>query len=64
MTLEEKKAILEKREAKKKVRCKNWPNCKDPNCEYTHPTKTVRIINIIKKIKNLVSIFSQLYVWR
>ena len=25
---------------KKKIRCKNWPQCKDPNCEYTHPTET------------------------
>ena len=53
MTPEEQKSILEKREAKKKIRCKNWPNCKDPNCEYTHPTQTVRIIFILlkKKIK-------------
>lgn len=26
---------------KKKTRCKNWPNCNDPNCIYTHPTETV-----------------------
>ena len=24
---------------KKKIRCKNWPQCKDPNCEYSHPTE-------------------------
>ena len=60
MTPEEQKSILEKREAKKKIRCKNWPNCKDPNCEYTHPTQTVRInFNFIKKKKKkIVSIFS------
>ena len=59
MTPEEQKSILEKREAKKKIRCKNWPNCKDPNCEYTHPTQTVRI-NIFnqKKKKKIVSLFS------
>ena len=52
MTPEEQKSILEKREAKKKIRCKNWPNCKDPNCEYTHPTQTVRInFNFIQKKK-------------
>ena len=50
MTPEEQKSILEKREAKKKIRCKNWPNCKDPNCEYTHPTQTVRI-NIFNQKK-------------
>ena len=49
MSQEEQKQILEKREAKKKVRCKNWPNCKDPNCEYTHPTQTVRIKKFYKK---------------
>ena len=43
MSQEEQKQILEKREAKKKVRCKNWPNCKDPNCIYAHPTETVSI---------------------
>ena len=59
MTPEEQKSILEKREAKKKIRCKNWPNCKDPNCEYTHPTQTVRIniFNQKKKKKNSVLIF-------
>ena len=59
MTPEEQKSILEKREAKKKIRCKNWPNCKDPNCEYTHPTQTVRIIFILlkkKKIKKKISV--------
>lgn len=38
---EEQKEMLEKRVPKKKVRCKKWPNCKDPNCEYAHPTETV-----------------------
>ena len=38
---EEQKDILSKRVATKKVRCKNWPNCKDPNCIYAHPTETV-----------------------
>ena len=63
MTPEEQKSILEKREAKKKIRCKNWPNCKDPNCQYTHPTQTVRILILKNKIIKLVSIFSKLYVW-
>ena len=27
-------------QTKKKIRCKNWPQCKDANCEYTHPTET------------------------
>ena len=40
---EEQKDLLSKRVATKKVRCKNWPNCKDPNCIYAHPTETVRI---------------------
>ena len=40
---EEQKDILSKRVATKKVRCKNWPNCKDPNCIYAHPTETVSI---------------------
>ena len=34
---------MAKRVATKKVRCKNWPNCKDPNCIYAHPTETVSI---------------------
>ena len=43
MTPEEQKDILAKRVATRKVRCKNWPNCKDPNCIYAHPTETVSI---------------------
>ena len=37
---------------KKKTRCRNWPNCKDANCEYTHPTTTVSVllINIIYSV--------------
>ena len=38
---EEQKEILSKRIPTKKIRCKNWPNCNDPNCIYTHPTETV-----------------------
>ena len=41
---EEQKKILEKRVATKKIRCKNWPSCKDPNCIFAHPTETVRFI--------------------
>ena len=26
----------------KKKRCKNWPNCKNENCEYHHPKETVK----------------------
>ena len=44
---EEQKKILEKRVATKKIRCKNWPSCKDPNCIFAHPTETVRIIIFI-----------------
>ncbi len=43
MTPEEQKDILAKRVATRKVRCKNWPNCKDPNCIYAHPIETVSI---------------------
>ena len=43
LTPEEQKDTLSKRIATKKVRCKNWPNCKDPNCIYAHPTETVSI---------------------
>ena len=43
MSKEEQNEILSKRVATKKVRCKNWPNCKDPNCIYAHPTETVSI---------------------
>ena len=32
---------LSQRVAQKKIRCKNWPNCKDLNCIYAHPTETV-----------------------
>ena len=44
MSEEEKKKILDNRVATKKVRCKNWPGCKDPNCIYTHPTGTVSLM--------------------
>ena len=44
MTPEEQKTILEKRIPTKKVRCKNWPACKDPNCIFSHPTETVSFI--------------------
>jgi hypothetical protein len=40
MNEEEQKVFLEKRVPTKKVRCKNWPGCKNPTCEYTHPTQT------------------------
>ena len=40
---EEQKEILSKRVPTKKIRCKNWPNCNDPNCIYSHPTETVNI---------------------
>ena len=36
LSQEEQKEILAKRVATKKIRCKNWPGCKDPNCIYTH----------------------------
>ena len=44
---EKQKKILDKRVATKKIRCKNWPSCKDPNCIFAHPTETVRIIIFI-----------------
>ncbi len=49
LTPEEQKEILDKRVATKKVRCKNWPNCKDPTCIFAHPTETVSIffLNLI-----------------
>ena len=59
MTLEEQKKILEKRVATKKIRCKNWPACKDPTCVFSHPTETVSIFILI----NIVSIFSDLSIW-
>ena len=43
MKPEEQKELLSKRVAKCKIRCKNWPNCKDPFCIFSHPTETVRI---------------------
>ena len=46
MTQEEQKKILDSRIASKKVRCKNWPSCKDPNCIFAHPTETVSLYNI------------------
>ena len=45
---EEQKEILSKRVATKKIRCKNWPNCTDPTCTYSHPTETVSKLNIKK----------------
>ena len=42
LTPEEQKEVLAKRVPTKKVRCKNWPNCNDPTCIYSHPTETVR----------------------
>jgi hypothetical protein len=47
MNEEEQKVFLEKRVPTKKVRCKNWPGCKNPTCEYTHPTQTVKFLLII-----------------
>ena len=41
MTPEEQKEVLDKRVATKKVRCKNWPNCNDLTCIYSHPKKIV-----------------------
>ena len=41
LTPEEQKEILNKRIPSKKIRCKNWPNCKDPSCIFAHPTETV-----------------------
>ena len=64
---EEQKDILDKRVASRKVRCKNWPNCKDPNCIYAHPTETVSLIKyliILFILMNLVPSFSRLYVRR
>lgn len=67
MSEEEKKEILDKRVAIKKIRCKNWPNCTDPKCIYSHPTETVSKKLILKfklKIFKLVSLFSKLFIWR
>ena len=47
MSPEEQKEVLSKRVATKKIRCKNWPNCNDPTCEYSHPTETVSIILLL-----------------
>lgn len=44
---------------KKKVRCKNWPNCKEAGCEYSHPTQTVLMLFLTY----LVSFLSKLHVW-
>lgn len=27
---------------KKQIRCKKWPQCKTENCEFAHPTGTVK----------------------
>ena len=65
MSPEEQKKILEKRVATKKVRCKNWPSCKDPNCIFAHPTETVSfIIFIYFYYIYIVPLFSRLYLWR
>lgn len=49
LTPEQQKEFLAKRVPTKKVRCKNWPNCKDPTCIFAHPTETVSIsINNLK----------------
>ena len=50
LTPEEQKEVLAKRVATKKVRCKNWPNCKDPNCIFAHPTETVSNYILYNKI--------------
>jgi hypothetical protein len=47
LTPEEQKEVLSKRVATKKIRCKMWPGCKDPNCIYAHPTERVSIFYII-----------------
>ena len=65
MKPEEQKQILDKRVAIKKVRCKNWPGCKDPNCIFTHPTETVSLLYIFILIYiYLVSLFPCVYLWR
>ena len=63
LSQEEQKEILSKRIPVKKVRCKNWPNCNDPNCIFTHPTETVNN-NFYIYILFLVSLFSKLFIWR
>ena len=60
LTPEEQKEILAKRVATKKVRCKNWPNCKDPNCIFAHPTETVSNVITIIFIFIIVPIFPKL----
>ena len=57
LTPEEQKKILDKRVATKKIRCKNWPSCKDPNCIFAHPTETVRF----KIFYNFFNIFFYLF---
>ena len=47
LTPEQQKEVLSKRVASKKVRCKNWPNCKDPTCIFSHPTETVSLLIFI-----------------
>jgi len=57
---EPKQAELEKHEGtkKKQIRCKKWPQCKADNCEFAHPSETVKIyFNILK-----VPIFPQMCV--
>ena len=41
MTPEEQKEILSKRVPTIKTRCRNWPNCNNPTCLYSHPTENV-----------------------
>lgn len=43
-TLKKVTLILFKLFILKKKRCRNWPNCKIDNCEYSHPTETVKIL--------------------
>ena len=54
LTPDEQKDVLAKRVATKKIRCKNWPNCKDPTCIFAHPTQTVSIY--IKHLINFITV--------
>lgn len=66
MNPEEKKETLEKRVAEYKVRCKNWPNCTNPTCKYSHPSEQVSLFLLQKLNYNfvLVSIFPYMLIWR
>ena len=57
MSPEEQKKILNKRVATKKVRCKNWPACKDLNCIFAHPTETVCLYIILLNIIFIIFIY-------